>query len=309
VIVDFQHHFTPNLKDPPRPRTIYAHGVPISTQRPGLGRVEPHIEFMDEVGIDVAVLTTPMGMRGQIQLARAANEGLAETCRKYPDRFRFLAHAAPLDGREGLKLVTRWLDECPGAVTASAFGEVGLDDSRLEPFYSLLEDKRKYLFVHAPIGVTETEARLYNGYDIFRTVGREFSLVMATMRLVFGGVIDRHPKLQIVMSHLGGGIAPLVDRIANYQDKEAMGVAGDPVHGKTCERPFKYYLGRMYFDTAGVYGSLDALRSALFLVPKKKVVFGTDYPQEIRKPGQAKRMLEALKKLGIAENGNQLLHL
>jgi predicted TIM-barrel fold metal-dependent hydrolase len=309
VIVDFQHHFTPNLKDPPGPRTIYSHGIPISTQRPGLGRVEPHLEFMDEVGIDVAVLTSSMGMRGDIRLAKSANEGLAETCRKYPDRFRFLAHSAPLEGPEALKFVTRWLDECPGAVTASSYGEASLDDPRLEQFYSLLEDKRKYLFVHPPIGVTEGEAQLYNGYDIFRTVGREFSLVMATMRLAFGGVLDRHPRLRVVMSHLGGGIAPLVDRIANYQDKEAMGVAEDPAHGKTSEKPFKYYLGRIYFDTAGVYGSLDALRSALLLVPKKRIVFGTDYPQEIRRPEQAEGMLEALKKLGIAENGNELLRL
>jgi predicted TIM-barrel fold metal-dependent hydrolase len=309
VIVDFQHHFTPNLKDPPGPRTIYAHGIPISTQRPGLGRVEPHIEFMDEVGIDVSMLTAPMGMRGELKLARAANEGLAETCRRHPDRFRFLAHTAPLDGRPALKLAEEWLDECPGAVMAASFGEVGLDDPRLEEFYSMLEDRRKYLFIHAPIGVTETEARVYESYDIFRTVGREFSLVMATMRLVLGGVFDRHPRLRVVMSHLGGGIAPLVDRIANYQDKEAMGVAGDPVHGKTCKRPFKYYLGRMYFDTAGVYGSVDALRSALSVVPKKRIVFGTDYPQEIRRPEQAKRMLEALRKLGMAENGNELLRL
>jgi predicted TIM-barrel fold metal-dependent hydrolase len=309
VIVDFQHHFTPNLKDPPGPRTIYSHGIPISTRRPGLGRVEPHIEFMDKVGIDVAVLTAPMGMRGELKLARAANDGLAETCRKYPDRFRFLAHTAPLDGVEGLRLASRWLDECPGAVMASAFGEAGPDDPRLERFYSLLEDKGKYLFVHAPIGISETEAKLYSGYDIFRTVGREFSLVMATMRLVFGGVFDRHPRLRVVMAHLGGGIAPLVDRIENYQDKEAMGVAHDPLHGKTSKKPFKHYLGRMYFDTAGVYGSLDALRSALFLVPRKRIVFGTDYPQEIRRPEQAKRMLEALKKLGMAENGNELLHL
>jgi aminocarboxymuconate-semialdehyde decarboxylase len=306
VIIDFQHHFTPNLKEPPRPRAVYANGIPISTERPGLGRLEPHIEFMDEVGIDVSILTSPRGMRGDPQLAADANQGLSEACRKYPDRTRFLVHAAPLEVT-GLKEMKNWLNQCPGAVIPTEFGDVGLDDPRLEPFYSLLEDAGKYLFIHAPVNATEGEARIYNAYDLFRTVGREFSIMTALMRLTLGGVLDRHPKLRIVMSHFGGGVAPLVERIVHYQDKPEWGLAEDPVHGKTAERPFRYYLGRIYFDTAGFYGSLDALKAALLQIPKKRIVFGTDYPQEIRKPEQAKRMLSALRRLGAAENGNELL--
>ena len=307
MIVDFQHHFTPNLKEPLKPRAIYANGVPISTERPGLGRLEPHIEFMDEVGIDTSVLTAPMGMRGILQLSITANEGLAEVCRKHPDRFRFLVHVSPLEGESAFKSMTDWLDECPGVVMPSAFGYVGLDDPRLERYYSILEDRKKYLFIHAPVNVTEDEARVYNAYDLFRTVGRKFSLVMALMRLTLGGVLDRHPKLRIVMSHFGGGVAPLVERIEHYQDKLEWGLADDKLHGMTCKRPFRYYLGRIYFDTAGFYGSLGALRAALSEIPKKRIVFGTDYPQEIKKPEQAARMLAALKRIGVAENGNELL--
>jgi predicted TIM-barrel fold metal-dependent hydrolase len=69
-----------------------------------------------------------------------------------------------------------------------------------------------------------------------------------------------------------------------------------------------YYLGRLYFDTAGVYGDVRALESALTAIPKERIVFGTDYPQEIRKPERATRMLNALKKIGVAENGSELIH-
>lgn len=286
---------------------MYAMGVPISTVRPGLGKLEPHIEFMDRVGIDVSVLTAPMGMRGILPLARAANEGLAEVCRKYPNRFRFLVHTSPFEGSSALKDMTDWLDECPGAVMPSTFGEMGLDDPRLEAYYSLLEDRKKYLFIHPPVNVTENEAKIYNAYDLFRTIGREFSLVMALARLTLGGVLDEHPKLRIVMSHFGGGVAPLVERIVRYQDKLEMGLVNDAIHGKTCRRPFRYYLGRIYFDTAGVYGSQDALKAALLQIPKRRIVYGTDYPQEIRTPGPATMMLNALRRLGVAENGNELL--
>ena len=307
MIVDFQHHFTPNLNEPPKPRAIYANGIPISTERPGLGRIEPHIRFMDEAGIDLSILTSPRGMRGSSELADSANEGLAGVCRKYPDRMKFLAHAAPLEGASSLKQVRGWLDRCPGAVIASQFGEVGLDDPRLEPFYSLLEDAGKYLFIHPPVNATESEAKIYNAYDLFRTVGREFSLVTALMRLALGGVIDRHPKLRIVMAHFGGEVAPLVERITHYQDKSEWGLSEDPVHGRTSRRPFRYYLGRVYFDTAGFYGNPDALKVALLEIPKERIVLGTDYPQEIRTASQAKKMLSALKRVGAAHNGGELL--
>lgn len=308
MIADFQHHFTPNLKEPQRPRAIYANGIPISTERPGLGRLEPHLEFMDRVGIDVSVLTAPMGMRGILRLSTAANEGLAEVSSKFPDRLRFLVHVSPLEGSPAFKNMTDWLEECPGAVMPSAFGEIGLDDPRLEPYYSILEDRRKYLFIHAPVNVTESEARIYDAYDLFRTVGREFSLVMALMRLTLGGVLDRHPKLQIVMSHFGGGVAPLVERITRYQDKPEWGLADDEVHGRTSKRQFRHYLGQIYFDTAGFYGNPNALKAALLEIPKERIVFGTDYPQEIREPEQATKMLTSLKRLGIAENGSELLN-
>ena len=159
MIIYFQHHFTPILKEPAGPRAVYANGIPISTERPGLGSLEPHIEFMDKVGIDVSILTSPKGMRGIAGLTNAANEGLAGVCRKHPDRMRFLVHAAPLDGASSLREVRGWLDQCPGAVVPSQFGEVGLDDPRLEAFYSLLVDAGKYLFIHPPVNVTESEEK------------------------------------------------------------------------------------------------------------------------------------------------------
>lgn len=307
LLIDFQHHFTPNLKEPPAPRVIYSQGIPVSTERAGLGRLEPHIEFMDAVGIDVSILTAPMGMRGVLRDAEIANEGFREVCGRYPDRLRFLAHAAPLDGDNALKSTADLLSECPGAVIPSTFGEIGLDDPRLDEFYSLLEDRRKYLFIHPPINVTECEAKIYNAYDLFRTVGREFSLVMALMRLVLSGSLDRHPKLNIVMSHFGGGFAPLLERIVHAQNKSALGLSEDPIHGKTSQKPFESYLSRIYFDTAGFYGSLITLKSALFVIPKDRILFGTDYPQEIRKPEQAAGLLESLRELGIYGNGNELL--
>ena len=56
-----------------------------------------------------------------------------------------------------------------------------------------------------------------------RSIGREFSLIAATVRLINSGLLDRHPDLRIHMSHLGGGIATMLGRIRKYQDKAVLG--------------------------------------------------------------------------------------
>ncbi len=306
LIVDFQHHLSPDQSvDLDRPRAVYSYGIPVHTQHKGLIGLEAHIEMMDEVGIDVSVLTSSSGMRGQPDAALAADEKLSAICRKEPERMRFLAHVAL--GDEYFVEVKRRLSECPGAVVPSSFGNIGLDDQKLEPLYDLLEAQGKYLFVHPAIVTSESEASQYPAYDLYRAVGREFSLIMATTRLICGGVLDRHPGLQIVMSHFGGGIPFVEPRVSHYQDKVMWGLSGDPIHGKTAREPFENYLNRIYFDTAGYFGDLRPMRMAMLVIPKERIVLGTDYPQEIRDTTPIKKLIEALRSEGMAGNGAALV--
>ena len=80
---------------------------------------------------------------------------------------------------------------------------------------------RLFVFVHPALKLNQTQQ--FDGYDTARSVGREFSLVMATIRLINSGVFDRHPELIVHMSHLGGGLAALLGRIRSYQDKDFWG--------------------------------------------------------------------------------------
>lgn len=308
MVIDFHHHFNPQLREAPKGiNTIYKYGIPVSTVHAGLTGITNHIGMMDSAGIDVSILTSGPGMRGEAAGASSSNEGLSKIASEYPDRFRFLAHAAPLEGDGGLGELRSWFSECPGVVVPSFFGRAGLDDPRLGEFYDLLEDNGKYLFVHPALATSEEEARTYDSFDLYRTVGREFSLVMAVVRLVAGGVLDDHPKLGVVVSHLGGGISALLPRIRDYQDKAMWGVENDPVHGRTAAHPFNHYLRRIYFDTAGFFGDANPVRAAMIEIPKERIVPGTDYPQEIRVAGPAKHLISELKKVGVAQNGSELI--
>ncbi len=118
---------------------------------------------------------------------------------------------------------------------------------------------------------------------------------MATIRLINSGVFDRHPNLTVHMSHLGGGIAGLLGRIRCYQDKDFWGTLDNARHGMKAKQDFDYYLrNNMVFDTAGFCGAMGAVKGALIEIPASRIVFATDYPQEIRERGAVRDFVKEL---------------
>jgi predicted TIM-barrel fold metal-dependent hydrolase len=134
-------------------------------------------------------------------------------------------------------------------------------------------------------------------------VGREFELQLAVLRLIIGGVLDRHPDLKVVMSHLGGGIAATWGRVQRYQDKAFWGLEGDERHGRVPDRPIDEYLSRMFFDTGGFFGAESSIRTALVTIPPERLVLGSDYPQELRSGQDLNALTTVVRGLGdeIAE--------
>jgi predicted TIM-barrel fold metal-dependent hydrolase len=108
------------------------------------------------------------------------------------------------------------------------------------------------------------------------------------------------------MSHLGGGIAGVLARIRGYQDKEFWGVEGHAKHGRKAAKDFDYYINNnMVFDTAGFCCAIGAVNAALAELPASRIVFATDYPQEVRKREPVRDFVADIKKHGKA--GEQIL--
>ena len=203
-----------------------------------------------------------------------------------------------------MRELSRCADELgfPGVVITSEFDGIGLDAPELDPFWAEASRLGLYVFVHPALRLTH--ARQFDAYDLARAVGREFSLVQATVRLVNGGVFDRHPDLTIQMAHLGGGIASVLGRIRSYQDREFWGTAGNERHGRNPEGDFDSYLAeRMVFDTAGFCGDARSVATSLVELPAGRIVFASDYPQEIRKPAAVKAFVDGIRALGDAGAG------
>src|SRR5947208_7110565 len=290
MTVDFQHHFTPHElmpKDLGRRKIVSydEHGAPSFILHWMLFDLDEHIRMMDEAGIDAALLTSAAGMCADLDKSRLCIETAKKAERDYPGRFIGAAHANPLGGAEALRELNRCKHELgfPGVVITSETGGLYLDAPEFERFWTECERLGLFVFVHPALKLNETKQ--FDGYDTARSVGREFSLVMATIRLINSGVFDRHPGLIVHMSHLGGGLSALLGRVRSYQDKEFWGTRDNPRHGMTPRRDFDHYLrNNILFDTAGFCGASSAVKAALLEIPAARVVFATDYPQEIREP-------------------------
>ena len=311
MIVDFQHHFTPHRlmpKDLGRRKLVSydEHGAPSFILHWMLFDLDEHIRMMDAAGIDAALLTSAAGMCTDLDRSRLCNDSAKQAELDYPGRFIGAAHANPLGGAEAFRELARCKHELgfPGVVITSETNGLYLDAPEFEAFWSECAKLGLFVFVHPALALNQTKQ--FDGYDTARSVGREFSLVMATIRLINCGVFDRHPGLMVHMSHLGGGLSALLGRIRSYQDKNFWGTLDNARHGMKAQRDFDYYLqNNMVFDTAGFCGAMGAVKGALIEIPASRIVFATDYPQEIREREAVRTFVEELRALG--QDGDEIL--
>ncbi len=304
MIVDFQHHFTPRelIKEDPGDRLILnydAQGAPSYTIHRLLYDLDEHVAMMDAAGIDAAWLTSAQGMCADLETSRLVNDKAKKAEKDYPGRFIGAAHAHPFGGADAMKELNRCKHElgCQGVViTSEAEGEF-LDSPKYEPFWAEAARLGMFVFVHPALKLNYSQQ--FDGFDTARSVGREFSLIMATIRLINSGVFDRHPSLTVHMAHLSGGIASVLERIRSYQDKDFWGTKGNPRHGMNPKKDFDYYMhNHMLFDTAGFGGAIKSVKTALVEIPASRIVFATDYPQEIRQREPVRDFVRELRALG-----------
>ena len=311
MIIDFHHHFVPRelIKQDPGDKLILTYdenGAPSYTTHKLLFDMDAHIAMMDATGIDIAVMSCAAGMAADLERSTFINDKTKQLEKDYPKRFIGFAHVNPLGGADALEELARCADTYgfPGVTITSEQDGLYLDAPAYEPFWTECERRGLFVFVHPALKLNES--KVYDAYDLARAVGREFSLIMATMRLISSGVFDRHPQLIVQMSHLAGGMASMLGRIRSYQDKEFWGTKGNAKHGAVAARDFDHYIdNNLVFDTGGFCGAIGAVDTALVEIKASRLVFGTDYPQEIRTAGVTKTFIDGIRAKG--KDGAEIL--
>lgn len=320
MIIDFHIHYTPEelvrekLSPDGSPKTVFIDGNPAYTYHENLFTLERHLACMERAGVTTGILSSGAGLTNDIEKCRFVNNKLRWVEKTFPGRFLGLAHVPPAGGKESMDELQRAFYELgfKGVAIPSVIENIELDSKDLFPFYQKVEQLGLFIFVHPAL----ISSGNFSDYDLGRSVGREFQLVISVIRLINGGVLDEFPELRFVISHLGGGISSLMGRIEPYQDKEFWGTKDHPRHGRKPRKPFREYFNKLLFDTGGFFGNINAVKCALIEMRSESIVFGTDYPQEIRDEAQIEKFIRDIRSLPISQkdvenilsnNGRKLL--
>jgi len=237
--------------------------------------IEKRIAYMDQYGIDIQVLSTPRSSDYSEEdgpdLARITNEGIAEIVKRYPKRFIGLASIPLKNMSKALYELDRAINDLgfKGVCISANIGGISLDSNYLWPFYEKVMEMDIPIFVHPgfPAGADQMK-----DYGLIPIVGFEFDLILAQVKLIYGGVLEEFPTLKFIFSHLGGGIPFLKARIEN-----GWGFAKIvPDKKSRISKSPSYYLEKIYFEIVSFYK--PAIMCAIQCSGVDKILFGTDYP-------------------------------
>ncbi len=195
------------------------------------------------------------------------NEEMAGAMKSHPGRFWASAAVPFVDTATALEVLEDAVGRL-GLMGVNLPGSVGadprIDAERLEPFYDRVEQLGLPLFLHPTDAVFAD--MLSDGYGgaLHLSLGRVVEVSVAAMRLVFSGVMERHPNLKLVMSHTGGALPYQAGRM----DK----------NGKKANLPHQpsEYIKRFYTDTVTPHSL--GMRYAVEFFGADHVMYGTDYP-------------------------------
>jgi aminocarboxymuconate-semialdehyde decarboxylase len=180
--------------------------------------------------------------------------------------------------------VVQQIEQLPhvrGVIMGTRPGMRHLDDRALEPFWTLAEEAQLPIFIH-PHYMVGAEWMGGYGHAPLLALGFPFETTAAVSRLVLGGVLERHPRLCLILAHAGGTLPFLAGRMDAC-------VRVDQNAQRHLRRSFSDYLRMMYFD--GVAYHAPALRCALDLVGAQRIMFGTDHPFGIADADACKRAI------------------
>lgn len=313
MIVDFQHHYTPRELFEARGEAgglsarLDENGNPRYLVNPLLCDLDAHIRMMDGAGIDVAVLSCGEGFDNpDLAACRFINDKMKQAEEDHPGRFIGLAHVPALNPSDGPAELERCAKELgfPGVVIGSELQDQALDSEALEPFWTAVCDLGLYVFVH-PLPAVIRWDKVYAD-DLGRVLGWEFSLMVATIRMINGGVLDRFPDLKVQFAHMSGGIGRYMSRIRGFAEREQWGTAEVPGHGRRPERDYDHYINeRLMYDIGGWVGPVDTAMQGVEWIDYSlkeaslsQIVFATDYPQAIRTDEDCREYVEAVREMG-----------
>ena len=250
--------------------------------RPEMFDPDHLLREMDRKGIDMSItsMNTPsvyvFEAKQRIDLARRLNDSMVARAKRNPNRVRGFATLPLPDVEASLAELERIKDAAglAGIGVGSNFDGVALDDRRLEPVWARIAELGLVVCEHPML---PTFADHLPGYALPIRVGFPFDTTLCVTRMIYGGVFERHPKLQFVVPHTGSAFIGLLERLDHgyhlfHECREHI-----------TQLPSVFARKNLFYDTCSF--SKNFIEMAVKEIGIERFMFGTDYPYIIADPG------------------------
>jgi 2,3-dihydroxybenzoate decarboxylase len=237
------------------------------------------LELMDQGEIDLAVLSNVASVQGflepqaALRIAQESNDHLAEVVRARPDRFAAFATTPLQHPEEGAKELQRAVEQL-GLVGTMLFGHTDgryLDDRSFDPFWERAQDLDVPVYLHAADAATLPVSLSGRPELMGATWSWTAETATHALRILFGGVFERFPRVRVILGHMGETLPFLLWRL----DQRARAFAD---HAPEVT-PSELVRRNIRVTTAGTFSD-EPLRCALDALGEDNVMYSVDHPFE-----------------------------
>jgi len=255
------------------------------------------------------------------ELARVANDEMAESVAKYPKRYITAIANLPLNNMDAsMKEAERAVKELgfKGIQIYTSIQGKPLSKEEFMPLYKMMADFDLPIWIHPLRRSSTPDYPTENSsfHQIFSIFGWPYETTLAMTRLVFAGIFEKFPTVKFITHHCGGMIPYFADRIIVHYNNglERLGQKFFP--GLT-KHPIEYF--KMFYNDTALNGSTPGLMCAYDFFGEDHLLFGSDMPYDVGNGAIAIRQtIEAIEGMNIPEsskkkiyegNARNLLHL
>lgn len=288
---------------------------------PAMFDMETRFKVMDAFGPMAQVLTvgpvpgleelaTP---KRAAELARLANDEMAELVDNYPDRFVAAIAILPMNNIDAaIEEGERAIKELgfKGLYVHSNINGKPLDSPEFLPLFEMVAAHDLPLYIHpwrgndCPEYSCETESK----YAIASTFGWPYETTAAMTRIVFSGLFAKFPGLKVVTHHLGGMVSFYSERIVQHygQLDSKYHDYGEYLSVLTKE-PIEYF--KMFYADTAIHGNTPALMLGYSFWGADHIVFGADMPlgDPTHGMGSYARTVAAIEAMDITEAEKKMI--